>query len=61
MRIIQCETPDAIVLDISMPDMTGFEVLREMRGQAASEAIPVIVHSSEQLSNQERTLANQLP
>jgi CheY-like chemotaxis protein len=53
------DNPDAVILDIAMPDMTGFEVLREIRGVASSRATPVIVHSSRVLSQQDRTaLAN---
>jgi signal transduction histidine kinase/DNA-binding response OmpR family regulator len=56
VRLILGENPDAIILDLAMPDMTGFEVLREIRGAASSRAIPVIVHSSRELSKQERSL-----
>jgi signal transduction histidine kinase/DNA-binding response OmpR family regulator len=56
VKLILSENPDAIILDITMPDMTGFEVLREIRGVASSKAIPVIVHSSRELSKQERSL-----
>ena len=56
VKLILSENPDAIILDIAMPDMTGFEVLREIRGVASSKAIPVIVHSSRELSKQERSL-----
>ncbi|WP_213806690.1 ATP-binding protein [Granulicella sp. dw_53] len=54
MRLIQAEFPDAIILDIAMPDMNGFEVLREIRSIESSKALPVIVHSSKQLSVVER-------
>jgi DNA-binding response OmpR family regulator len=56
LRIIQREVLHAIILDLAMPDMTGFEVLREIRGQSQSREIPVIIHSSRQLSYQELTL-----
>jgi len=56
MKAIQKELPDAIVLDIAMPDMNGFEVLRELRSLVSSKAIPVIIHSSRELSSQEMNL-----
>jgi signal transduction histidine kinase/DNA-binding response OmpR family regulator len=56
VKLILSENPDAIILDLAMPDMTGFEVLREIRSVASSQAIPVIVHSSRELSKQERSL-----
>jgi signal transduction histidine kinase/DNA-binding response OmpR family regulator len=55
MVMVRKEGPDAIVLDIAMPDMNGFEVLRELRSLTNSKATPVIVHSSRELSDQERT------
>jgi signal transduction histidine kinase/CheY-like chemotaxis protein len=42
-----------VFLDIIMPDLTGFEVLREMRRNPSMQAIPVIVHTSKDLSSQE--------
>lgn len=54
IRLIQNDVPDAIVLDIAMPDMTGFEVLREMRGLNLAPSTPVIVHSSRELNEKER-------
>ncbi len=34
--------PDLILLDIMMPDMDGFEVLRRLRANEATQSIPVI-------------------
>jgi signal transduction histidine kinase/DNA-binding response OmpR family regulator len=42
-----------VFLDIVMPDLTGFEVLREMRRSPSTQSIPVIVHTSKDLSPQE--------
>lgn len=33
---------DLIVLDVGLPDTTGFEVLRQLRGQPAERDVPVI-------------------
>jgi signal transduction histidine kinase/DNA-binding response OmpR family regulator len=56
LRLIQSESPDAIVLDIAMPDMTGFEVLREIRELGLAPSAPVVIHSSLELCEQEKTL-----
>jgi CheY-like chemotaxis protein len=57
MNQIEKEKPDAIILDIAMPDMNGFEVLREIRNTSTLRTLPVIIHSSREFSKQEeRTL-----
>ena len=38
---------------LCLPDLTGFEVLREMRRNLSTQSIPVIVHTSKDLSMQE--------
>jgi signal transduction histidine kinase/CheY-like chemotaxis protein len=39
-----------VFLDIVMPDLTGFEVLRETRRNPSTATIPIIVHTSKDLS-----------
>ena len=34
---------DLVLLDLNMPDMHGLEVLRFIRGQAALQALPVVI------------------
>jgi signal transduction histidine kinase/CheY-like chemotaxis protein len=43
----------AVFLDIIMPDLTGFEVLREIRRNPATKTTPVVVHTSKDLSEEE--------
>ena len=38
--------PDLILLDVMMPDMDGYDVLRQLRAQAETAAIPVIFLSA---------------
>lgn len=38
--------PDAVTLDLSLPDLDGLEVLRRLKADAATHQIPVIVLSA---------------
>lgn len=39
--------PDAIVLDLVMPDLSGWDVTRRLRADAATAEIPVLAISAE--------------
>ncbi len=38
--------PDVIVLDLKMPDASGFEVLQQLADDPATHDIPIVVHTS---------------
>jgi two-component system alkaline phosphatase synthesis response regulator PhoP/two-component system response regulator VicR len=40
---VKAEKPDLIVLDVMMPYMDGFEVLKNLRREPETEALPVIM------------------
>jgi len=52
------ERPDAIVLDLMMPEMDGFEFLVEMRRHAEWRDIPVLVVTAKDLTEEERARLN---
>jgi CheY-like chemotaxis protein len=43
LRAIESERPDVIVLDLALPRLAGRDVLREVRENPLTSAIPVIV------------------
>lgn len=53
LRRAQEHTPDIIILDLGMPDVTGFEVLKELKENPTTAQIPVIVHTSKVLETEE--------
>jgi len=50
--------PDAILLDLMMPEMDGFEFLAELRRQAIWRDIPVVVLTAMDLTDQDRRRLN---
>jgi signal transduction histidine kinase len=54
LRLAAAEHPDAILLDVRMPDMLGTEVLARLKRNPATANIPVIVATSQIMSDAER-------
>lgn len=43
---LETNTPDAIVLDIMMPEMNGFELLQHMQDRFSGRSFPIIMLSA---------------
>jgi CheY-like chemotaxis protein len=43
---VEARKPDVILLDVMMPEMNGLEVLRRLRNDQGTAAIPVIMFSA---------------
>jgi two-component system OmpR family response regulator len=48
LSAIEARRPDVMVLDLLVPDMSGWEVARRLRADPASAKIPILVVSSVQ-------------
>jgi DNA-binding response OmpR family regulator len=46
LAIAETETPDIIILDIIMPDLTGFDVLQKLKMQEKFKKTPIIMLSN---------------
>ncbi|HJR81162.1 MAG TPA: GAF domain-containing protein [Anaerolineales bacterium] len=51
---INAKAPDAIILDIFMPEMDGFTILERLRENDSLRDIPVLVVSSGELTNEQQ-------
>ncbi len=56
LAAIEKSIPDAIILDLLMPDIGGIEILRQLRASAATEKLPVLIYTSKPLNETERAL-----
>lgn len=56
LRKVHDESPNVIILDLGMPDLSGFEVLSKLKGNSRTSSIPVIIHTSRVLDDRERLL-----
>jgi len=54
LKEIENAPPSAILLDLMMPVMDGFEFLRALRSRPDGQTIPVIVLTAKDLTNEDR-------
>ncbi len=59
LQMLQEEVPDAVVLDIEMPRMDGFELARNIRDDSQTARLPLIVVSS-RTADKHRNLAKEI-
>jgi HAMP domain-containing protein/CheY-like chemotaxis protein/signal transduction histidine kinase len=53
LSVLRQDPCDCIVLDLRLPDMTGFEVLEELRADSNLSDVPVVVFTGRELSAEE--------
>ncbi len=54
LNLTRQQKPDLITLDLSLPGLTGFDILDELKADPRTQGIPVVVITSKLLSNSER-------
>jgi CheY-like chemotaxis protein len=53
LDVLRREACDCVVLDLRLPDMSGFDVLEQMRADAALTDVPVVVFTGRELTHEE--------
>jgi CheY-like chemotaxis protein len=53
LAALKAQPSDCVVLDLRLPDMSGFEVLERIRNDAALSDVPVVVFTGRELSAEE--------
>jgi DNA-binding response OmpR family regulator len=46
LALVKKELPDLVLLDLTMPKMNGFDVLKNLKEDATTKSIPVIILSN---------------
>jgi HAMP domain-containing protein/CheY-like chemotaxis protein/signal transduction histidine kinase len=55
LKILENEGCDCVVLDLRLPDMSGFDIMAAMRGDPLLAEIPVVVFTGRELTADEET------
>jgi CheY-like chemotaxis protein len=56
IELARQQRPRGILLDLRMPGMSGFDVLRQLKADQATRDIPVIIITSKILTPEERAI-----
>ncbi|MGH9538008.1 MAG: response regulator, partial [Terriglobales bacterium] len=56
LEVLSSKLVGAVLLDLLMPGMDGFEVIRHIRQEEALKALPIFVLTAKTLTSEERAL-----
>jgi two-component system, cell cycle response regulator DivK len=54
LALIRQEMPDLVLMDVQLPKMSGFDVTRALRAEAATATVPIIMVTSFALSGDDQ-------
>lgn len=60
LAAVEAEVPDVVLLDIKMPGLDGFEVLRRLKSRPETAAVPIVILTANDLSDSTRAHGLQL-
>lgn len=60
LQLVQAEMPDLVVCDINLPQLNGYEVLKQLRQNEDTANIPLIFITAEPLDRDRILLAREL-
>lgn len=60
LTMLQSEKFDCVIVDMGLPDMTGFQFLESIRQDTALSDLPIIVYTGKSLSREDSTRLDQL-
>jgi len=55
LSALKAQRFDCMVLDLKLPDMTGFEVIEKMKKEVNLPELPIIIYTGKELTRQEET------
>lgn len=55
IELIKGRSPDLVILDLMMPDVSGFDVLDDIRNNPDTKDIPVIIYTAKDLTSEDRS------
>ncbi len=53
LRLVAVERPDLILMDVQLPDMTGYDATRSLKTDPATAAIPVVAITAQAMRGDE--------
>ena len=53
LQVLRTQVHDCMILDLTLPDMNGFELLEKIHGNDEYDSVPVIIYTGKELSRDE--------